>query len=192
MILNSILSGIVLFNSFSMRTPKIQPNPDDYEVSVGIKHSNYYINRQWERELGKHYIDDEVWFEYSPTMLYIKPKYVNKTSRDLKYSKIDVRYKKDWFSVGYTGMYSDNKYETFGSFGIHRKKQISTHFSMETKFDGYFLQKDDSGNSRFDMEDYVQLNWLLTEKLSLYNLFDYHNIKNKKFYKFKIGIEYKL
>ena len=63
---------------------------------------------------------------------------------------------------------------------------------METKFDGYFLKKDDSGNSRFDMEDYVQLNWLLTEKLSLYNLFDYHNIKNKKFYKFRIGIEYKL
>ena len=77
MILESILSGLVLFGSFSLRTPNIQPNLDDYEISIGIKDPNFYINRQWERELGEYYIDDEVWFEYSPAMLYIKPQYTS-------------------------------------------------------------------------------------------------------------------
>ena len=58
MVLDSLLTGIMLFSSFAIRTPNVQPNPDDYEISVGVSHSNYYINRQWERELGEQYIDD--------------------------------------------------------------------------------------------------------------------------------------
>ena len=42
------------------------------------------------------------------------------------------------------------------------------------------------------MEDYVSLNWKITEKLILNNIFDYNDIKGKKYYKFKIGLEYKL
>jgi hypothetical protein len=63
MILDSLLTGVMLFSSFAIRTPNVQPNPDDYEVSVGVSHPNYYINRQWERELGEPYIDDLVWFK---------------------------------------------------------------------------------------------------------------------------------
>ena len=56
MVLDSLLVGVMLFSSFSIRTPYHQRNPDDYEVSVGVSHSNYYINRQCERELGTKYI----------------------------------------------------------------------------------------------------------------------------------------
>ena len=58
MILDSLLVGVMLFSSFAIRTPNVQPNPDDYEVSIGLSHSNFYINRQWERELGSKYVDD--------------------------------------------------------------------------------------------------------------------------------------
>ena len=49
MILDSLLTGVMLFSSFAIRTPNVQPNPDDYEVSVGVSHPNYYVNRLWER-----------------------------------------------------------------------------------------------------------------------------------------------
>ena len=34
MVLDSLLVGVMLFTSFSARTPNSQPNPDDYEVSI--------------------------------------------------------------------------------------------------------------------------------------------------------------
>ena len=92
--MNGFLSGLVLFSSFAMRTPN---NPDiikdDYEVSLGFKSKSVYLKRDWERELGQSYIDDEIWFEWEPKNFYFKPQYVNKTSRDLKYGKADIRYR---------------------------------------------------------------------------------------------------
>ena len=64
MILDSLLAGTILFTSFAMRTPNIQPNPDDYEFSLGFSNQFYHLNRQWERELGNNYIDDILWFKY--------------------------------------------------------------------------------------------------------------------------------
>ena len=45
--LDSLLAGVMVFSSFAMRTPNVQPNPDDYELSVGITHKYFHINRQW-------------------------------------------------------------------------------------------------------------------------------------------------
>ena len=48
MILDSLLVGTMLFTSFAMRTPNVQPNPDDYEVSIGLYifpfHSNGVVS----------------------------------------------------------------------------------------------------------------------------------------------------
>ena len=63
MVLDSLLAGVMLFSSFAMRTPNVQPNPDDYELSIGLSHYNFFINRQWERELGKKYLDDLIWIK---------------------------------------------------------------------------------------------------------------------------------
>ena len=41
MILDSLLTGVMLFSSFAVRTPNVQPNPDDYEFSIGISHDSY-------------------------------------------------------------------------------------------------------------------------------------------------------
>jgi len=60
MVLDSLLSGVILFTSFAMRTPNVQPNPDDYEFSIGLSKDNYYLKRDCERELVTKYIDDIV------------------------------------------------------------------------------------------------------------------------------------
>ena len=90
--LDSLLVGVMFFNSFAVRTPNVQPNPDDYEVSVGLSHNNFYINRQWERELGEYYLDDLIWLKYDND-LYFKSEYMNKESQNVKYLKIEWRKK---------------------------------------------------------------------------------------------------
>ena len=193
MILQGMLSGLVLFTSFAMRTPNDESiNVDDYEVTLGFRNEKMYLKRDWERELGQNYIDDEIWFEWKPKNLYIKPQYVNKTSRDLKYGKADIRYRNGDYSVGYTGLYADDKFESGISMGVSKKKEINSHFSLEAKWDGYIFRNELTGESRFDMEDYAKINWKITDKTTLTNIFDYNDVKGKKYYKFKVGIEYEL
>ena len=193
MILQGMLSSLVLFTSFAMRTPNdTSINVDDYEITLGFRNEHMYFKRDWERELGENYIDDEIWFEWKPQNLYFKPQYVNKTSRDLKYGKADIRYRNGVYSVGYTGMYADDKFESGVSMGISKKKEINSKFSMEAKWDGYLFRNELTGESRFDMEDYAKINWKINEKLTLTNIFDYNDVKGKKYYKFKVGVEYEL
>ena len=193
MILQGMHSSLVLFTSFAMRTPNdTSINVDDYEITLGFRNEHMYFKRDWERELGENYIDDEIWFEWKPQNLYFKPQYVNKTSRDLKYGKADIRYRNGDYSVGYTGMYADDKFESGVSMGISKKKEINSKFSMEAKWDGYLFRNELTGESRFDMEDYAKINWKINEKLTLTNIFDYNDVKGKKYYKFKVGVEYEL
>jgi hypothetical protein len=174
-----------------MRTPNDQSIiQDDYEVTFGFKTNKVYVKRDWERELGRKYVDDEAWFVWTPSMFYVKPQYVNKTSRKLEYAKLDIRFKKDSYTLGSTVFYSNGYFENALSIGVHKKKVINGKLELETKFDGYYFE-DVTRDSRFDMEDYVSLNWKITDRLVLSNIFDYKNIKDKKYYKFKIGIEYK-
>tara|TARA_R100000005_G_C4995791_1_gene202681 strand:+ start:2238 stop:2813 length:576 start_codon:yes stop_codon:yes gene_type:complete len=189
--MNGLLSGLVLFSSFAMRTPNDITIPkDDYEVSIGMRNETIYIKRDWERELGENYIDDEMWFEWKPKNLYFKPQYVNKTSRDLKYGKADVRYRNGDYSVGYTGLYSDDKFESGLSVGAQKKKQINGRLSMEAKFDGYWFRDELTGYDRFDWEEDVRINYKLNENVTISNIFDYNDVKGVKHYKFKVGVEY--
>jgi|TARA_B100000287_G_scaffold24634_1_gene23891 hypothetical protein len=193
--MNGLLSGLILFSSFAMRTPNDESiTKDDYEVSIGFKSKTLYVKRDWERELGQNYIDDEFWFVFEPSglPLYMKPQYVNKTSRDLKYGKLDTRFKKDWFSIGHTILYSEDKTEQGTSVGISNKKKINDHFDMVTKVDAYYFRDEVLGLDRFDKEANISLNWKLTEKIILNNIVDYNDVKGKQFYKFKVGFEYSL
>ena len=198
MVLDSLLAGVMLFSSFAMRTPNVQPNPDDYEVSVGLSHKSYYLNRQWERELGTKYIDDLVWIKID-NEVYFKPEYMNKESQGVKYLKLDWRNKwKDW-SYGFTSRNDDDNvfsknFETFMSVGLSRKKTYGKIVEVEVTFDGY-LPPDDDGNTdlkNFEFEDRFKVSWKLTDKIRLYNLGEISKLQGKEFYKGKIGVEISL
>ena len=107
MVLDSLLAGVMLFSSFAARTPNTQPNPDDYEVSIGVSHPSYYFNRQWERELGEFYVDDLIWAKIDEGV-YFKPEYMNKESHGVKYLKLDWRRSWKDISFGFTSRNDNN------------------------------------------------------------------------------------
>lgn len=190
--LDSLLAGLMLFNSFAIRTPNVQPNPDDYEVSIGVSHSNYYINRQWERELGEKYIDDLVWLKYDDK-LYFKPEYKDKQSQSVKYLKLDYRFPYKGATFGFTTRSTNdalNKYETFASVGLSKKTTYRDGaIEVEVTFDGYAPPNEAGDFKTFEYEDKFKVSWKLTDKVRLYNLGEVSKLKGKQYYKGKIGIE---
>ena len=197
MILDSLLAGVMLFSSFAIRTPNVQPNPDDYEISIGLNHKNFYINRQWERELGEFYIDDLFWAKLEGGKVYFKPEYMNKESHDVRYFKMDWRNKWKNITYGFTSRNDDidvfsKNFETFMSAGISKKKTYWEKVDVEVSFDGYFPPDETGENTTFEFEDKFKISWKLTDKITLYNLGEVSKLQGKKFYKGKIGIEYNL
>ena len=194
MVLDSLLVGVMLFSSFAIRTPNVEPNPDDYEVSVGLNHPSFYVNRQWERELGNKYIDDLAWAKLEGAGAYFKPEYMNKNSRGIKYVKMDWR--KTWLgmTVGFTTRSTTkylDVYETFISVGMSKKKTYGD-IEIEVTFDGYLPPDGNGKNTTFEFEDKFKLSWKLSDKIRLYNLGEVFKLKGQQFYKTKVGIEFKL
>ena len=185
--LDSLLAGVMLFSSFAVRTSNVQPNPDDYEVSIGVSHPAYYFNRQWERELGTKYIDDLIWVKYDD-WLYFKPEYMNKESKGVKYAKLDWRRNIFGLGVGFTTRSIDEAlkiYETFASVGWSKKKTYWDKVDFEFTFDGY-----SPPDEKFEYENKFKVSWKLSDNIRLYNLGEVSKLKGTEFYKGKIGIEY--
>ena len=197
MVLDSLLAGVMLFSSFAARTANVQPNPDDYEVSVGISNDNFHLNRQWERELGEFYIDDLFWYKFD-NVLYFKPEYMNKESKNVKYLKIDSRRAWGDWTFGFTSRNdNDNVFSkdfvTFVSFGMSKKKSYyNDKVEVEVTFDGYFPPSQEDGRDTFEFEDKFKVSWKISERLRLYNLGEISKLQGQEFYKAKIGFEYSL
>jgi len=196
--LDSLLAGVMLFSSFAVRTPNVQPNPDDYEVSIGVNHPAYYFNRQWERELGTKYIDDLFWAKFDNGM-YFKPEYMNKESKEVKYLKLDWRRSHKGFTAGFTTRSTTDKldvYETFLSGGWDYKKTYKFISPMDLEIN-YNLYLNPNENNNLEPEDYefetkFKVSWKLTDKVRLYTLGNKSRLKETDFYKAKIGIEVSL
>ena len=198
MILDSLLAGVMLFGSYAIRTPNEQPNPDDYEVSIGLAHEFFHVNRQWEQELGTAYIDDLIWLKIDTGGVYFKPEYMNKESKSVKYAKIDWRNKWKDLTYGFTTR-NDSKdvfnknFETFVSVGFSKKKKYKDDkIEVEISFDGYMPPDEAGDNTTFEYEDKFKISWKLTDKVRLYNLGEVSKLQGKEFYKGKVGIEISL
>ena len=194
--LDSLLVGIMVFSSFAMRTPNVQPNPDDYELSMGLDHKFFHVNRQWERELGTKYVDDLAWLKLDGGGVYFKPEYMDKQSQKIKYMKTDWRRTFKSATFGFTTRSTTDAldvYETFVSVGISKKKKYRDDaIEVEVSFDGYAPPDEDGINTVFEYEDKFKISWKLTEKIRIYNLGEVAKLKGKDYFKAKIGIEIKL
>ena len=194
MVLDTLLTGVMLFSSFAMRDANIQPNPDDYEVSIGLSHPNYFFNQQWERELGSKYNDVHIWAKIEDG-IYFKPEYFDKESDNVKYLKLDWRQTFIGATWGFTTRSVDETlkiYETFASVGWSKKKKYGKKVDVELSFDGY-LPPDESGeNTTFEYENKFKVSWKLTDKIRLYNLGEVSQLKGESNYQAKIGVEVSL
>ena len=192
--LDSLLAGVMLFSSFAMRTPNVQPNPDDYELSMGVTHKYFHVNRQWERELGTKYIDDLVWVKFEDG-IYFKPEYMNKESQSVKYFKLDWRREWRGATFGFTTCSTTDKldeYETFGSVGLSKKKKYSEVVDVEISFDGYFPPENNTDAMTFEYENKFKVSWKLTDRVRLYNMGEIAKLKGNDYYKAKVGVEVSL
>ena len=194
MILDSLLAGTILFTSFAMRTPNIQPNPDDYEFSLGFSSQFYHLNRQWERELGNNYIDDILWFKYE-SKFYLKPEYLDKQSKSVKYLKLDWRKTLKYVNFGFTTRSDDDdlkNYSTFFSGQLKRTAEIKKWVILGS-FDGYLVPNDDDNFEEIlEYEAVFDIKYKLTENILIYNLGKFNKLQGQRYYKAKIGLEFKL
>ena len=80
--ITNLLLATILSTSFSVRTPNDATKPLDYEFSVKAEDNDgdftYNIKKDWERELGKKYIDDVFGFTYIVDNFYAGIDYINK------------------------------------------------------------------------------------------------------------------
>ncbi len=188
------LLPIILATSVSVRSPKIEPNPYDYEIAFALhKPSICYISRQWERELDKFYVDEEYWamktFKFDSLLIFVfKEKYINKTSKNLEYNQLDLRWKHKQFSIGYALRHIEKKPTNNLVIGFSLVKGFNIPFllgfnftsDMEfvTNFNGYGISKN------------TKINANLSKHLSVFFLWKYDYIMNKaKYYQYKTGIE---
>jgi len=194
MILDSLLAGTILFTSFAMRTPNIQPNPDDYEFSLGFSNQFYHLNRQWERELGNNYIDDILWFKYE-SKFYLKPEYLDKQSKSVKYLKLDWRKTLNYVNFGFTTRSDDDdlkNYSTFFSGQVKRTAEIKKWVILGS-FDGYLVPNDDDNFEEIlEYEAVFDIKYKLTKNILIYNLGKFNKLQGQRYYKAKIGLEFKL
>ena len=194
MILDSLLAGTILFTSFAMRTPNIQPNPDDYEFSLGFSNQFYHLNRQWERELGNNYIDDILWFKYE-SKFYLKPEYLDKQSKFVIYLELDWRKTLKYVNFGFTTRSDDDdlkNYSTFFSCQVKRTAEIKKWVILGS-FDGYLVPNDnDNFEEILEYEAVFDIKYKLTENILIYNLGKFNKLQGQRYYKAKIGLEFKL
>ena len=89
-----LLSSVILSTSFSVRTPNDDTKPLDYEYMIKAEETEgnftWSVKRDWERELGEKY-EDNVWkINQKSRILYGGIDYVNKESKDIKYTLYNV------------------------------------------------------------------------------------------------------
>jgi hypothetical protein len=100
----NILLATLIGLSFSVRTPNDDTHPLDYEIAVHSAKEQgkfqYFVKRDWERELGEAHIDTQ--FEISQKLkpYYVGIKYMDKQSKDYKYSQARIGMSSDIVDAG--------------------------------------------------------------------------------------------
>ena len=87
----NILLATLIGLSFSVRTPNDVTKPLDYEISINSAKEagkfQYFVKRDWGRELGEEYIDTQYEITQRMKPYYVGVKYIEKQSKDYKYSQ---------------------------------------------------------------------------------------------------------
>ena len=181
--LDSLLAGVMLFSSLAVRTPNVQPNPDDYEISIGFTHPNYHFNRQWERELGEKYIDDIVKFSHQVhDGFYYGVDYVNKESKDIFYTTYNIGVTSNGFKIGVS---VKDEVKLFSAGFDKKLKQDDLEYNV-----GFSLKTDLDENNIINLKSEIK-KWL-SKKVNVFALYKHEYYNEKEDFQFKVGLGVKL
>ena len=100
----NLLLATLIGLSFSVRTPNDVTKPLDYEISINSAKEagkfQYFVKRDWERELGEEYIDTQYEITQRMKPYYVGVKYIEKQSKDYKYSQARLGLASDILDAG--------------------------------------------------------------------------------------------
>ena len=101
--MNWLLATIIGL-SFSVRTPNDDTKPLDYEIAVKSAKEQgnfqYFVKRDWERELGEEYVDTQFEVTQKLNPYYVGVKYIDKQSKDYKYGQARIGMSTDIINGG--------------------------------------------------------------------------------------------
>ncbi len=183
--------------SFSVRTSNDDTQPLDYELSIKLDDSDgkfrYNLKRDWERELGEKYIDDVVKIQHQFIgHIYYGVDYVNKESKDIDYTTLNIGATIDYFKAGASFKVVDDEVLPLLDLGFSTKVEIK---DLDNRPDisyiiGISLKSDISENNIINLKSEVK-KWL-TEKVNVFGLYKHEYYNEKEDFQFKVGVGVKL
>ena len=183
--------------SVSVRTPNDNTKPLDYELSIKLDDNEgkfrYNLKRDWERELGKKYIDDIVKIQHQFIgHIYYGVDYVNKESKDIDYTTLNIGATIDWFKAGASFKVVDEEVSPLLNLALFTKADIK---DLDNNPDiSYIISigiKSDIGdNNIINLKSEVK-KWL-TKKLNIYGIYKHEYYNEKEDFQFKVGLGFKL
>ena len=177
--------------SVSVRTPNEEDKPLDYELSIKLNDTNgkfqYLLKRDWERELGEQYIDDVVKIQHQVIgHLYCGVDYVNKESKDIDYTTLNIGATIDYFKAGVSFKVVDNEVSPLLNLALSTKlKKEDLEYNV-----GVSVKSDIGDNNIFNLKSEVK-KWL-TDKLNIYGIYKHEYYNKQEDFQFKVGLGVKL
>ena len=177
--------------SVSVRTPNEEDKPLDYELSIKLNDTNgkfqYLLKRDWERELGEQYIDDVVKIQHQVIgHLYYGVDYVNKESKDIDYTTLNIGATIDYFKAGVSFKVVDNEVSPLLNLALSTKlKKEDLEYNV-----GVSVKSDIGDNNIFNLKSEVK-KWL-TDKLNIYGIYKHEYYNKQEDFQFKVGLGVKL
>ena len=174
-------------SSISVRTPNDEEKELDYEFSIKLEDTNdkirYLLKRDWERELGKKYIDDVVKFSHQVyDGFYYGVDYVNKESKDIFYTTYNIGVTSNGVKIGV----SVKEEVKLFSLGYSKKlKQDNLEYNV-----GFSLKTDLDENNIVNLKSEIK-KWL-SEKVNIFALYKHEYYNTKEDFQFKVGLGVKL
>ena len=177
--------------SVSVRTPNEEDKPLDYELSIKLNDTNgkfqYLLKRDWERELGEKYVDDVVHFQHQVLgHIYYGVDYVNKESKDIDYTTLNIGATIDYFKAGVSFKVVDDEVSPLLNLALSTKlKKEDLEYNVGISFKSNLVD-DNIMNVKSEVKKW------LTEKLNIYGIYKHEYYNEKEDFQFKVGIGVKL
>ena len=183
--------------SVSVRTPNDDTKPLDYELSIKLDDNEgkfrYNLKRDWERELGEMYIDDVVKIQHQFLgHIYYGVDYVDKESKDIDYTTLNIGATIDYFKAGASFKIVDGEVSPLLDLGFSTKAEIK---DLDNRPDisyiiGVSIKSDIGENNIINLKSEIK-KWL-TEKVNIFGLYKHEYYNEKEDFQFKVGVGVKL
>ena len=183
--------------SVSVRTPNDNTQPLDYELSIKLDDNEgkfrYHLKRDWERELGEKYIDDVVKVQHQFVgHIYYGVDYVNKESKDIDYTTLNIGATIDWFKAGASFKVIDGEVSPLLNLALSTKAEIKDLDNMPdiSYIIGVSIKSNITDDNIINIKSEVK-KWL-TQKVNIFGLYKHEYYNEKEDFQFKVGIGVKL